>query len=360
VKLQTTMNVYLDTNIIYQDPFFTSFLGQLIIERAKAQVLKIYIPEVVLKEARQKIIEKEQKLKQEIRSQLIELSSLQTCEFDFDSIEKLKIEEKFNTFFSEQFENKIFHLLPCDISHYEKSLQLAVEKKAPFFIDKRSEFRDSLIWQTISGFVRLKKGEKHYFITRNYQDFWNREKTGIHPEIKADAPGLVIFESIKKIFDSVDHLILSKSKKEFEQWFKKQDVSIASLQKALSTYLWNHIVNSLSKNIQANHINDLYPEIDLGFVKPILNSSDFHVLEIGKIEIRDVYAQIEVKCVIDFVGEIHLPNYDKGDFSNTETSELNSELIMTVAFDKDLFFSPISITIVQIGFNNDASIPEKE
>ena len=344
------MNVFLDTNIIYQDPFFRSFLSKILLEKAHSDKLTIFIPEVVFKEIKYKIVAKEEKLKKNILSSLSELSELQDLEIDRCLIEQLNVTAELIDFYEDKFRDGSFKLIKCDLNHYEKTLQLAVEKKAPFFIEKRSEFRDSLIWQVISDIVSSKKEEEHYFVTNNFKDFWNQDKNGIHSELKSDAPELKIFNSTKDLFDSIKHLSQSKSKKEFEKWYNQQDVSIDSLQEAIRKYLWNHIVKDVSNNIRAYDISVLYPDVQIGYINPLLNVNSVKIEEILSTELRSNYAQIDIRCSLDFQGEVHLPNHEKKDLSNTTLVELNSQFILTVGFAKDLLFKPISVNINQISF----------
>jgi hypothetical protein len=83
----------------------------------------------------------------------------------------------------------------------------AINKVRPFQNEDKG-FRDTLIWLSLIEYLKKKKHtEKVAFINNNPKDFYDRDKTGLHPDLLTDLARLeiknefVIYHSIKEFID---------------------------------------------------------------------------------------------------------------------------------------------------------------
>lgn len=342
------MNVYLDTNIILQDPFFESFLGNLLLDRAIEGLIKIYIPEIVLLEVKFNYINRIEILESDIKSKAIELFKLYGNDIDIQFIDKIIIKGKIDSFYDEKYAKNIFQILENNLDQFKKTLKKSINHDAPFFFDKKKEFKDSLIWDSIINSANKYTSEENYFISNNFNDFWNKEKSDFHLVLKSEVNNLIILESYKSLFDKVKDLQDWKKHKEFEQWFESQDITNEKISEASDKYLWNNIISVILNKLRSYQINLLYPENEIGFIEPFVEKQNLIFEKISNIDLKGSYADIEVTSRLNFIGKIHFPNYEKRDLSTIVTSWFKADFKIHLSYDREEIFRFIEIDLTNL------------
>lgn len=342
------MNIFLDTNILYQDPFFRSQLSKLLLQSQAAKKVNIIIPQVCLNELFFRLEDKLKGLSSDIKIKIEEVNRLiqnetNTFEIDIESFEK-EIQE----FYNSKIRNSVFFKIKNKPEYYDESLSKAIRRFNPFFTEKKEEFRDSLIWCSIRDYAANKRNEKNYFVTNNYNDFWNSDKNNLHPNLQLECDNIIIIESLKKLFEVETSLINFKTAKEFENWISTQNINSKSIQSAVDKYLWKHIVGGIEKAIKEYPTGNVKESIEIGFIIPVLEKENYTILKIEKTEIFDSFALLTVTSELKFQGKLYYPNSDKGDFSNYESLSFKSIITLVLSFNKDLIFTPSTVELMSI------------
>lgn len=342
------MNIYLDTNILFTDPFFRSDYSRLLLNSSKEKTVCIVIPSICLNEIYYKLTTKAKNLGNEINSKIVELNKWMNESNPTISFDIPKYEQSIKSFYSEKINEEIFIRLDYKSEYFKENLDKAIKKSQPFFTEKKQEFRDALIWSIIRDHAILHKDYKNYFVTSNYSDFWNNVKTDLHPNLKKENGNIVIIDSINKLFELEPELIDSKKKQEFKEWLEKQGVNVEMVQDAVNKYLWNHIGETIDLLIKKHSIDDIRPEYGMGYIVPVIDKGNFKIEEIIKTTVIQDFAAIQIESSLRFEGKLYFPNPVKGDFSNYEANQFIAHIVLVVSYDKFKLFKPISVNLKNI------------
>jgi len=342
------MNIYLDTNILFADPFFKSNFSELLLKSSTDKSINLFIPKICLNELFFKLTDKARILVTEIKNKTRELNKWTKTNFDNIPFDLKEFERIIQQFYKEKIDNRTLIQLNHHTDYFTENLEKAIKGIAPFFTDKKEEFRDSLIWSTIREHSLQDKSNKNYFLTANYADFWNFEKTDLHPNLKKESNGIIVVESIKKLFEIETSLIDFKKSHEFKQWLDTQDFTRNSIQDSINKYLWNHIANNIDDAIKKYSIKNLNANYEMGYIVPDILKENFLVDKIENIVPVEDFATLEISTKFTFNGKLFLPNYEKGDFSKYETMAFVATIILILSYDKELLFKPISTKVTKI------------
>jgi len=342
------MNIYLDTNILFTDPFFRSDFSKLLLNSSQEKAIDILIPSICLNELYFKLTSKARALASEINSKIIDLNKWTNESHESIAFNLPKYEKSIRDFYSDKIQNKIFIYLDYEVDYFKENLDKAIKKFNPFFTDKKEEFRDSIIWSIIREHALKTEKSTNYFVTANYSDFWNNEKTSLHPNLKKECEKIVIIDTIKKLFELEPILIDSKKRREFQEWLDQQNITTEMIQYAITKYLWNHISETIDLQIKQYPIEGLIPEYNMGYIYPSINKENYQVEKIEKIVPIEDFAIIELSTSLRFEGKLFFPNYNKKDFSNYEVHQFMANITLVISYDKTLLFKPISSKIKRL------------
>lgn len=320
----------------------------MLLQSQAAKKINIFIPQVCLNELYFRLEDKLKSLDSDIKIKIEEVNKLIQNEKHTFEIDIVDFERKIKKFYNSNIRDSIFFNLKNKPKYYDESLSKAIRRFNPFFTEKKEEFRDSLIWCSIRDYVSNKKNEKNYFVTNNYNDFWNSDKNNLHPNLQRECNNIILIESLKKLFEVETSLINFKIAKEFEDWIKAQNISSKSIQSAVDKYLWEHIVGEIEKAIKEYPTSEVKESIEIGFIIPVLEKKNYTILKIDKTEIFDSFALLTVTSELKFQGKLHYPNLDKGDFSNYESLNFESKIMLILYVNKDLIFTPSTVELIDI------------
>ncbi|WP_313636113.1 PIN domain-containing protein [Exiguobacterium sp.] len=207
------MIVYIDSNIMFKDPYLNSNMMTSIWDVIRATNGKLIIPSVVKKEALNNLVKKNNEHKNELENNIRLFSSTM---LDKSSLNSLTIpdisEEDFKKSYLLQIDNLISSGLVKIADHKSMDQEKLVDDllhRALYsikpFKEGKEEFKDAMIWNTIIHDIQINDYKNCIFITANVKDFYSTDKCSLHKELINDVPkGFSIqpYKSIKEFVDS--------------------------------------------------------------------------------------------------------------------------------------------------------------
>jgi|WetSurSiteA1Bulk_404760.scaffolds.fasta_scaffold00535_11 hypothetical protein len=235
------MNVFIDTCILYSDPFWTENLSSQMLELSRQGRIKIFLSEIVLKELRhnfEKSIDKEISV---LRNSNSELKKIIPGYKSVNIPEKDQCKSEFDKFYRQiQTDNKV-EILKCKDEFLQKVIEMSISRKKPF-TDKKTELKDALIWITYSDYVNSNKLTDCYLLTQNCTDFCDPDKLKLEPKIYVLHPDLMRECDKFKMYISIKDFYRDNSSKLespeliFQKWIKDQNID--------DKYVFDLLINS--------------------------------------------------------------------------------------------------------------------
>ncbi|CAI6329541.1 PIN domain-containing protein [Bacillus subtilis] len=217
------MNFFLDTNILFNDPFLKGNHNQQIVSLVRRNLKidreslegsgfksnflheksKIYLSSVVYEEVKNKYFNKIEelfKLLDNFDEGIKEY--MDTEEKTVSPFSKEQCKQKFVQYYEDLQKEGIVEILEPYDNITKDLIDRAVNKKPPFFNGKKNEFRDAVLWLTYSFYVKENNLENCYFITNNSNDFFDldcKDNVQLHPELLKDCNRFTTYRSIKEL-----------------------------------------------------------------------------------------------------------------------------------------------------------------
>ncbi|WP_276373954.1 PIN domain-containing protein [Chryseolinea sp. H1M3-3] len=138
------MDIFIDTSVIYTDPFWKRNFPGLLLKAARDGRLNIYFADVVLRELRHNF---EKQLDKEFISVGTSNSNVKKLSLNHTDIivpNKEQYLADFDKYYTDLFQSKNIIKLHSDKNMFDDILERAVKRKKPF-TDNRSEFKDAVI-----------------------------------------------------------------------------------------------------------------------------------------------------------------------------------------------------------------------
>lgn len=169
------MNIFLDSNILYKDPFLLRGKQIILKELSKSDNVKLYINKAVLAEVRrgyvtfiQKTLKEFQTVSNNLNKNIVDSTKHIKNYISFES---------FETQFDEQIkflvDQEILVITPYYEDVVEKIVELDMHEKPPFMkVNGKKSTRDAIIWYSYIKYIEKNKIEEDcYFISNNTRDF---------------------------------------------------------------------------------------------------------------------------------------------------------------------------------------------
>lgn len=163
------MNIYIDTNAIIEENFFRSAYGPSLLRAAHFLGLKVYIPAIVVDEAKENF---SRRLREKLRSynksfkELKSLIEIESSEIDIDE----KIEE-YQFWLDKVLDDYGVVILSYPEVPLKDVVAESYKGKKPFK-DSGEGYKDFLVWKSIQKNIKEStSSNKNYFITNNTKDF---------------------------------------------------------------------------------------------------------------------------------------------------------------------------------------------
>lgn len=352
------MNIFIDTSILYPDPFWKDNFASRLLKVAEDKRITIYISEVVQKELRHNFEKNLDKQLFELRKVNSSLRKNLRRFKQFELPDKEKCLQDFDEYYDSRVKYSNIKILPCKDEFLQIVLERSINRQKPF-TEKKTELKDALIWLTYSEYANNNNLEDCHLLTANSNDFCDLElikqkKVALHPDLKADCDKFSVWLSIKDFYkgntDWLDSPIL-----EFKHWIDSQDID----DKYVFDLLWQYEGDSISSEIQS-HIDKLDPNhlFEDGYMITMggyLDSGDIDWYECKEVEIEIVgdYAIISGILVVNTILQAYGYNSvrDPGDEKYPFVGEQDLELELCFNFLIDKGGKPDNFEVTDIETN---------
>eukprot|EP00388_Colpodella_angusta_P005077 GDKJ01015989.1.p1 GENE.GDKJ01015989.1~~GDKJ01015989.1.p1 ORF type:complete len:354 (+),score=42.70 GDKJ01015989.1:65-1126(+) len=309
------MNIFIDTSILFTDPFFKEIFKKEILNACKYGRLNIFISEVVIKELIHNYEKNLDKIIIDIKNININ-SNKQIVDFvEFPIPEKQNLIIKLENFFAELSQLKCFHILPVSNDFLPIVLEKAIKRLKPF-TEKKTEIKDALIWLTYTTYINENELEDCYLLTQNVNDFGHKQADEtfiIHPELQKECTVIKLinnFKDIHKIYNSYLEKQQEVIKRKFTLWLEKENIN----KDYVHTILWNNYVDKVADNI-SNYIDKINLEkyfedshlINMGGYAEI---NEFYWGNCSEIEIEVLEENAIISGILEVSGEIQGYGYN--------------------------------------------------
>ena len=322
-----SMNIFIDTCILHGDYFFHNKSTRQLFDYMKEGLINIYMSDIVLKELRrhyeleleristeiEKVKKDSNRLKFRLKAEAINVKDM-LIRFD-DNYSSLASSTNF----------KILHY-STDILH--SIVENAILKKTPFFTEKKSEFKDNLIWKTYSEFVEKNELDNCFFLTNNVTDFCDANNhSSVHKNLLQDTQRFTIYKSTSDFLAEKSELI-EKPKIEFANYINELEIDADYVKRQLQDYFLDMIEEEIAIKIVTETDYSLYLQHDDDLVDGIRSHYfDIDFCEDIKVKILNQRALISgvFYCIADF--DLSKYNFDP---------ECPEQLTVSVEFNYDL------------------------
>ncbi|OTY09350.1 hypothetical protein BK732_30615 [Bacillus thuringiensis serovar navarrensis] len=344
---EVTMHIFLDTNLLFTDPFLRGNYNRQVInlieqiltpdEHAEAakkylelkfpdEQIKLYMSRVVFEETKNHytnhIKEHFQNLK-EINQNLSRYLSVSSC----ITVEKQKDDflSYFDTYYQNLIEKEILKILEHPPSVVNELVNRSVKKIPPFFNDK-NEFRDAIIWLTYAQFVEENDLKNCYFLTKNTSDFCQKSDAKkvpvpLHPNLLEDTERFKMYKTVQGLFTADE-----KFKEFIEETNKIQQESemIEKMKTLIEEINEDYIESELNSTPELKDIIDLtvskfitnsldidsvYNDVHYGgYLQPLETYPNINSVKIFHIDIYNKEILVSVDVEVDYNIQIMLYN----------------------------------------------------
>ena len=166
----TAMNMFIDTSVIYTDPFWKRNFASQVLDSAKEKRSNIFISDLVIRELRHNYEKQLNKEIISIKNSNLTISKLVNRHKNTDLPVIAEYLAEFDKYYNNLFKFENIILLKSSKDYFEELVDRAIEKTKPFS-ETRSEFKDAVIWFTYYKYAKLKKLNDCHLITTNVTDF---------------------------------------------------------------------------------------------------------------------------------------------------------------------------------------------
>lgn len=193
------MIVYVDSNILFNDPYLNSQKTKVVLDKIEATNGKLKIPYVVQQETLNNLLVELSKLTDSFQKNINGLTKLtnklgEQQKPDVLDLSRYK-EDNIRSMFFKRYKQLIDAGLIEIISHQSMDHELLVDdllhralNSVKPFSPHKEEFKDTMIWKTIIHDIEINNYEKCIFITNNTSDFYDEKGEYFHQHLKNDIP----------------------------------------------------------------------------------------------------------------------------------------------------------------------------
>lgn len=249
------MNIFIDSNILYQDYFFENKMNKVILNYCKQGLINLYMAEIVRLELRKQFLNEIENKNNEIRKIKKDSKRLKID----DSLTEIPIDiqlEKFDDFYKrlEKWDN--YSILAYDNNYLPDIVDRAIYKRKPF-TETKSELKDAIIWKTYYEYVEKNDTRDCILLTNNTSDFCtDKNKTEVHPDLLKDSNRFTV---INKAFEFVKlhGPKIESPENKFLSYFNSIDLSNEFVKEVVYEKFEKFIQERVHKEIDSLHPNDI-------------------------------------------------------------------------------------------------------
>ncbi|MGG3006676.1 PIN domain-containing protein [Geobacillus stearothermophilus] len=324
------MNFFLDTNILYKDPFLLNNFNRQLLDLVKTNIelqisdeelidiladedvqdlfevepkfldeeFRIYISSVVYQEAKKYYIKKIKGLFRQLKdiNKTIAwyMNSQKEAKFPFTEEQCI---ERFDQYYQGLIDSEIVTIIEPPNEITEELIRRAIQEKEPFFNNGKNEFRDAVIWLTYATYAEQNSLDNCYFITDNVKDFSrksDRDQTPIplHPELRKDSNRFMMYRSVQDLFTHDDEF-----KKRIEVYntikYHRNDMELFFKLRNFKDKINNNFVLDLLNKNEYNQLADIEAAIDRYVIERMDVDSVIDVNDMGYLQPNNSWIEID-------------------------------------------------------------------
>ena len=299
------MNVFLDTNILYTDPFWKKTYPSLLLDAAKQEKVKLYISVIAFRELKYHTLKNFKRTRKALEKSIGENNDFRPLNLNIDI--SLSIDEEFDKYY-QSIMGSYFQVIGYKNEFLPIVIEQALSKKRPFN-DNKNEFKDFLIWVSYRDYIESSRLTDVFFITNNTNDFCQKlpvneksEEYALHPELIEGVQNIRVFNSIKGFFENVVKNLTTKTGK-YTSWIKEKNFNAVYVFNLLIHQVHGVIENSVSNKIDASDLKKYFVEER----EPIFECYIGAVPEWRNVEllnVEEIEDSILVSCIVNMETEI--------------------------------------------------------
>jgi len=188
------MNVFIDSNILFEDYFFENKSQKNILDYAKDGLIKLYMSEIVRLELRWQF-QKEIELKNRELQKVIKDANRLKIDTEIKLLDIQFQLDKFDDFYKRLVYLDNFEIINYKNDYLPDIVDRAIYRKKPF-TEEKTELKDALIWKTYADYVERNQLEDCILLTNNTSDFCTKkDKSKIHPDLLRDTNKFSVINS---------------------------------------------------------------------------------------------------------------------------------------------------------------------
>jgi len=297
------MNVFIDSNILFEDYFFDNKSSKKILDYAKENLIYLYMSEIVRLELRRQF-QKEIEAKNRELNKVIADSARLKIDSEVKLIDIGKQLEKFDEFYSELEYIDSFKIIPYKNEYLPDIVDRAIYRKKPF-TEEKTELKDALIWKSYSDYVESNQLSKCILLTNNTSDFCaKKDKSKVHQDLLVDTDKFSVINSSFN-FLKLKSSILESPEHKFQAYISQFNFN--------KDFVFNLIIENFAKDIEDTiHLridnlspNDVLKDKDywyngyvIGHSTEILECADveYEILTDSALVSGKVYVSCDTEC----------------------------------------------------------------
>lgn len=345
------MNIFIDTSVIYKDPFWKGNFFSELIEIVQEKEIGLFISDVVLMEI-------ERNYAKIVDDQIFQLSKahsqIEHYQMDLDNISTINKEKSLDglkNHYKKLEEDEIIKVLKYSNEMMPEIVQRAIYRKKPF-TETKTELKDTIIWLTYSEYAEENKLSDCILLTSNVSDFCNPDKMKqqifeIHPDLKKDTNRFKVYKSPKELIQN-EKATLQFISQRFSSWLEEQDFDNQFVLELLQENFEEEIKRQVEREYENLNLDDVFREEDYyldGYVTPgFVEITDVDAIQIDTFNEECIISgQVFISC--DVEGYQYNPVRDKGEDKFAYYGELTNVGIFSFSFYYDKNENPRSLNL---------------
>ncbi|MBK7129065.1 MAG: DUF4935 domain-containing protein [Crocinitomicaceae bacterium] len=348
------MNIFIDSNILYQDYFFENKSNKKLLEYCKVGLLNLYMSEIVRLELRRQFQKELESKNKELQKLIKELKRLK-IEQEINVISISENLNKFDTFYKRLNSSDHFFIVHYKNEFLPDIVDRAINRKKPF-TEEKSELKDAIIWKTYSDFVETDQTSNCILLTNNTSDFCDKkDKSKIHSDLTIDTNK---FSVINSSYDFIKTYAteLESPDNQFLAYMNQMYVDDNFAFEIITSKFEKNIEEAIHKKVDSMHPSDI---MDTDYLLDgQLISYGCEILECGDVEYEILNETALISGIVYACCEVEILEYnacrDPGEDPYTSINEVSVTFEIHFNFDmrKDQIYSDFEITDINLSDTN--------
>lgn len=345
------MNIFIDTSVIYKDPFWKGNFFSELIDIVREKEIGLYISEVVLMEIERnygKIVDKQiiqlSKAHSEINHYQISLDTISI-------IDKEKSIGGLQNHYKKLIDEEVITLLKYSNDMMPEIVNRAVYRRKPF-TETKTELKDTIIWLTYAEYAEKNELRDCILLTNNVSDFCDSEKLKqnifeIHSDLQKDSNRFKVYKSPKELIQN-EKPSLQFITQRFSSWLEEQEFDNQFVLDLLREHFEKEIIKQVEREYENLNLEDIFREEDY-FLDGYVSTGFIEITEVDAIEIDTfndeciLSGHVFISC--DVEGYQYNSFRDKGEDSYRYYGELTNVGMFSFSFYYDKSEIPRSLNL---------------